>query len=82
MSLCMGGVSSTLMVTEDGDMSVVGCNMSAELGLGHTFHVEHPTLLDKHAFGGDVRGVYGEAIHFDELDFNNCFYYTKRYTML
>jgi len=53
MTLCMGGTSSTLMVTEDGDMSVFGVNMCGELGLGHVSSVYNPTLLDKHAFGGD-----------------------------
>ena len=41
------------MVTEDGDMSVFGVNMCGELGLGHSSAVYNPTLLDKHAFGGD-----------------------------
>jgi len=53
MTLCLGAAFSTLMVTEDGDMSVFGVNMCGDLGLGHRFAVENPTLLDKHAFGGD-----------------------------
>jgi len=51
MTLCMGD-GSTLMVTEDGDMSVFGVNSYGHLGLGHEDKVIHPTLLAKDKFAG------------------------------
>ena len=48
----MGDASSTLVVMEDGDMSVFGSNSFGELGLGHTTKVVHPKLQHKDAFGG------------------------------
>jgi len=42
----------TLVVTEDGNMSVFGYNHFGQLGLGHWDQSMHPTLLDKRAFGG------------------------------
>jgi len=51
MTLCMGD-GSTLMVTEDGDISVFGRNSHGRLGLGHADKVIRPTLLTKDEFAG------------------------------
>ena len=61
MTLCIGE-GSTLMVTEDGDMSVFGRNDYGHLGLGHKDEVICPTLLSKHKFGG-VDVVMASAGH-------------------
>jgi len=47
------GNRSTLMITEDGDMSVFGNNDVGQLGLGHQDYIIHPRLIDKVVFGGD-----------------------------
>jgi len=50
MTLCLGDKLTTLVVTEDGNMSVFGNNGMGQLGLGHQDYIENPTLLDKLAF--------------------------------
>jgi len=58
------GYSSMFMVTEDGDLSVYGSNYFGQLGIDGTDKVEHPTLIDKRAFGGcDVVMVSAGLLH-------------------